>query len=75
MLGLCSCRHVDVVADVGGEPLGHRAHQRRGDELVDARLLGITQAAPGVLDGGERAPGDAAGDGQDSNRQPASALT
>ena len=27
---------VDVVADVGGEPLGHRAHQRRGHELVPA---------------------------------------
>ena len=25
---------VDVVADVRGEPLGHRAHQRRGHELV-----------------------------------------
>jgi hypothetical protein len=25
---------VDVMADVGGEPLGHRPHQRRGDELV-----------------------------------------
>ena len=27
---------VDVVADVRGEPLGHRAHQRRGHELVPA---------------------------------------
>ena len=27
---------VDVVADVRGEPLGHRAHQRRGHELVAA---------------------------------------
>ena len=27
---------VDVVADVGGEPLGHRPHQRRGHELVPA---------------------------------------
>jgi len=24
------------MADVGGEPLGHRHHQRRGDELVAA---------------------------------------
>ena len=24
------------MADVGGEPLGHRAHQRRGYELVPA---------------------------------------
>ena len=27
---------VDVVADVGGEPLGHRPHQRRGHELIAA---------------------------------------
>ena len=27
---------VDVVMDVRGEPLGHRAHQRRGHELVPA---------------------------------------
>jgi len=27
---------IDVMADVGGEPLGHRHHQRRGDELVAA---------------------------------------
>ena len=27
---------VDVVADVGSEPLGHRQHQRRGHELVPA---------------------------------------
>jgi hypothetical protein len=29
---------IDVVADAGGEPLGHRVHQRRGDELVAAVL-------------------------------------
>jgi hypothetical protein len=27
---------VDVVADIGGEPLGHREHQRRGRELIPA---------------------------------------
>jgi hypothetical protein len=26
------------MADIGGEPLGHRVHQRRGDELVPAVL-------------------------------------
>jgi len=26
------------MADVGGEPLGHRQHQRRGDKLVPAVL-------------------------------------
>jgi hypothetical protein len=29
---------IDVMADVGGEPLGHRQHQRRGDKLVPAVL-------------------------------------
>ena len=29
---------IDVMADVGGEPLGHRQHQRRGDEPVPAVL-------------------------------------
>jgi len=27
---------IDVVADAGGEPLGHRQHERRGHELVPA---------------------------------------
>ena len=29
---------IDVMTDVGVEPLGHRVHQRRGEELVAAVL-------------------------------------
>ena len=29
---------IDVMADAGGEPLGHRQHQRRGGEPVPAVL-------------------------------------
>src|ERR1700684_4126050 len=43
----CAC--VDVAADAGGEPLGHRHHQRRGGELVAAVVAAESVDALPVL--------------------------